>query len=345
MKEIGSEFWIEDEKTKHYEIQNNGKNKFLLSGRTAIDYALNIIQSNEKISKVYFPSYCCQSMIEPFVERGVEFEFYTVSFKDGNLIYNIDCNKKCDIFFAMNYFGFSQYSMDYYIEKFKENNICVIEDATHSFLSKRKYNKKSDFVIASLRKWFPIISGGLLINQTNKNISTELRQNEKYVKLKKQAMIEKNKYILGKEKDNKKQFLELFSEADEILNEEYKECEIDEISYSILKNINIEKVIDKRRKNAKVLYKYLKKQKKIEYLKKVNFEEDTPLFVPIFLNNKKRNELKQTLIDNKIYCPNHWPIPKQIHKEEQKEIYNKELSLICDQRYETNEIGEYIKLI
>lgn len=344
MKEIGSEFWLEDIEVKKCKVKNDSKKVFLLSGRTAIDYALNIIQTDKEINKVYFPSYCCQSMLTPFIEKNIEIEFYTVKFENGNLVYDIDCNKQCDIFFAMNYFGFSQYNMDYCIEKFKERNICVIEDATHSILSKRKYNKKSDFIIVSLRKWFPIMSGGLLINQTNLSVNIKLRQNEKYVKLKEQAMTEKNKYILEK-KDNKKQFLELFSEANKILNDDYKECEIDEVSYSILKNINIEKVIYKRKRNAEVLYKYLKKQKEIEYLKKVNFDEDTPLFVPIFMQNIKREKIREVLIEKNIYCPNHWPVPKQIYKGRQKEIYNKELSLICDQRYITKEIEKYIKLI
>ena len=112
-----------------------------------------------------------------------------------------------------------------------------------------------------------------------------------------------------------------------------------------MKNIDIDEVISKRRKNAKIIYEYLRKQTEINYLKNVNLKKDTPLFVPIFLSNKKRNELKQYLIDNKVYCPNHWGIPKQINNIEQKEIYNKELSLICDQRYDTDEIKKYIKIL
>ena len=117
MKEIGSDFWIEDNKIEQYKVQNNNKIIYLLSGRTAIDCALQLIEKSKKINKVYFPSYCCQSMIDPFTDRGIDIEFYTVSFKDGQLIYEIDCEKECDIFFAMNYFGFSQYGMDYFIEK------------------------------------------------------------------------------------------------------------------------------------------------------------------------------------------------------------------------------------
>lgn len=344
--EIGSEYWLEDNKIEQQKVKNDNKKVFLLSGRTAIDYALNTIQHSKKINKVYFPSYCCQSMIDPFIERNIDIDFYTVSFKKGQLIYEIDCEKECDIFFAMNYFGFSQYGMDYFIEKFKNKNVCVIEDMTHSLLSERKYNKNSDFIVASLRKWFPIMSGGVLINNTSKHLDTsKLQDNKKYIKLKEHAMIEKKKYITNEKQDNKEEFLKEFSKTEEILNEDYKNYSMDKKSYSILNSIDINEVIKKRRNNAKVIYEYLKNQNKIEYLKNINLKEDTPLFVPIFLNNQKRNELKIKLIENNIYFANHWEIPKQLKEKCQKDIYNLELSLICDQRYTTTDIAYYINII
>ena len=344
--EIGSDFWIEDNKIEQQKVKNNNEIAYLLSGRTAIDCALQLIEENKKVNKVYFPSYCCQSMIDPFVDRKIDIDFYTVSFKNGSLIYDIDCKKECDIFFAMNYFGFSQYGMASYIEEFKSRKVCVIEDMTHSLLSKRKYSKNSDFVVASLRKWFPIMCGGVLINNTDKHLDTsKLQDNNYYTNLKEHAMIEKKKYISNEKQNNKGQFLKEFARTEQILNEDYKNYKIDQKSYSILKNIDIEEVINKRRRNAEIIYKYLRKQNDIRYLENINLKEDTPLFVPVFLNNQKRNELKQYLIENKVYCPNHWGIPKEINNTKQKEIYNAELSLICDQRYGKEEMMKILKLL
>ena len=67
--------------------------------------------------------------------------------------------------------------------------------------------------------------------------------------------------------------------------------------------------------------------------------------MPVFLPNAERNELKKILIENNIYCPNHWKIPKQIENNTQKNIYNIELSLICDQRYDNIDIESYINAI
>lgn len=349
--EIGSEFWIEDKDEKglkEYEIEENKNSILFMSGRTAIDYALEIITKEKKIENVYFPSYCCQSMLDPFISRNIEVYFYNVSFNEEGFVYDIDCNKKCDLFFAMNYFGYSCNNMDYYIDNFKNKNSIVIEDCTHSWLSKRKYNTKSDFVVASLRKWFPIISGGILINcskefKLNKNIN--LKENDKYTNLKKKAMIEKGKYIKRTDKIEKKDFLQKFHKTEEILDCDYKEYKIDNISYNILSNINFEEIINKRKNNIKEIYKFLEKQKKIKYIKNIDMEDDCLLFVPIFLPQKDRNKLKDYLIKNDVYCPNHWPIPNMIFEEKNKEIYNMELSLICDQRYEAEKIKNYISII
>jgi hypothetical protein len=50
-------------------------------------------------------------------------------------------------------------------------------------------------------------------------------------------------------------------------------------------------------------------------------------FVPILLPN--RNEIRAHLTKNEIYCPVHWPKPEGC----ESNIYDHELSLICDQRY------------
>lgn len=266
--------------------------------------------------------------------------------KTGELKFDIDLNKKCDIFFAMNYFGFSKYNMEKYIIEFKRKGVYVIEDSTHSILSTRAYSEESDFVVASLRKWFPIISGGICLSKIkNKHIYN--KTNAEYVNKKRQAMLEKGEYIkqnINKQnvKDN---FLDKFSAANKILKENYKNFKIDEESYNILRNIDIRDIIKKRRRNVKIIYNYLKKQQSVRYLRDIDLEIDCPIFVPIFMENTKRNEIKEYLIKNKVYCPNHWPIPEIVKENKMKEIYNKELSLICDQRYNEKQIEEYITLI
>ena len=67
---------------------------------------------------------------------------------------------------------------------------------------------------------------------------------------------------------------------------------------------------------------------------------DCPIFVPILIN--ERDSVRKSLIENSIYLPIHWPSFEGVSND----IVNKELSLVCDQRYKEDVIEDYInKLI
>ena len=44
----------------------------------------------------------------------------------------------------------------------------IIEDITHSFYSIHKYNEQSKYLIASIRKWEPILCGGYCASTKSK---------------------------------------------------------------------------------------------------------------------------------------------------------------------------------
>ena len=58
------------------------------------------------------------------------------------------------------------------------------------------------------------------------------------------------------------------------------------------------------------------------------------------MEKEKRDVLRKYLIENKIYLPVHWPQEEKINN-----IFENELSLICDQRYDKSQIEEYIDLV
>lgn len=340
MKEIGSEFWLTHDHKIAPILQmprwlNLGNdNKLLLSGRTAIDFVIRDILINREINTVYFPSYCCQSMLQPFINHGIEIILYEVDLMN-TLRININPEQQCDVFFAMNYFGFSQGRMDNYIEIFKKRNIIVIEDATHSLLSNTAFNNQSDYIIASLRKWFPIISGGLAVKSVGEfNINHKDITSEEMVKTRKRAMLQKGKFINGDISINKEYFLKQYNEANELLDNDYELYRIDSDSYHLLQEMDIEKIINTRIKNAEELYKKIITNKHYKLLFDILEQGDCPLFVPIVFNNElERDSLRTYLVNNKVYCPIHWPKP-EISNNNTDNIYNRELSLIVDQRYD-----------
>lgn len=76
-------------------------------------------------------------------------------------------------------------------------------------------------------------------------------------------------------------------------------------------------------------------------------KDAVPLFVPVLFESKdQRDYVRRKLIDNQIYCPVHWPIPAQIPSEYKvNDIVDRELSLICDQRYGLPQIKREIETI
>mgnify|MGYP001031746729 CR=1 FL=1 len=352
--EIGSEFWITEQQYDDAGLSappwmNWGEDrKLLLSGRTAIDYVLKDIMKFRKVENIYFPSYCCQSMLQPFLAQGMNIILYDVYYDDGSLQFNIDVNQDCDIFFAMNYFGFSMGRIDYFIERFKQRNVIVIEDSTHCLLSDKSYHSKSDYIIASLRKWFPVISGGIAV-KTEGHFQIDVLDEppDVMIQIKKEAMLEKASYIATKRFIDKNSYLEKYRVSNQMLELDYCLYKMDRESVRILNSLNVASIKDARRRNAKVLIEGLRNRFRfIFYELDVH---DCPIFVPVLFDNQEdRDKLRNHLIAHQIYCPVHWPVPTVINKSSHRSLetlYNHELSLVIDQRYVCSDMHRIIRRI
>ena len=337
VKEIGSEFWSVDKGDTNNSLDYlkiNGDYRLVMSGRTAIDYVLKEISDDKKV--VYMPNYCCQSMVTPFLDNGYKIVYYSCDVINNK--YFVDINTDCSVFFAMSYFGYSSSNMDNYISLFRKRKIVVIEDITHRLLCDINYCPKSTYLVASLRKWFPIISGGIAVsvNGMFKNNLETYNVNQEFVSVKTKAMNLKKEYILGNF-NNKNEFLKLYSISNHLI-EDYWNKAIDNESKDFLIHLDIGKIKKTRINNCKVIERLLKNNKKIKLLYKYR-NGDCPLFVPIILND--RDEIRKKLIEDKIYLPVHWP-----NDNSENIIYDLELSLINDQRYNEYNIEKYVnKLI
>ena len=76
-------------------------------------------------------------------------------------------------------------------------------------------------------------------------------------------------------------------------------------------------------------------------------EDDCPMFVPILVPEGKRNELRRYLIQRDIYCPVHWPVSPyhKLQKGPETDLYDNELSLVCDQRYTERDMLRMVEAI
>ncbi len=330
MKEIGSEFEYNSFNTGKNEYLNlvNFPKKYVLSGRTGLFVIANEIK-RKGIDSVALPSYCCFSMIKPFLDTGFKIEFYDE--------YLLPSSKAVLI---MDYFGFLSNDTVIFAKKCHSNNKIIIVDATQTAFSKSDTYHYADYVVISYRKWFDCLCAAIY-SKDGFQLEETMDIHDEFEKNWRKASILKKEY-LKKSLIPKSEFLNLYSLANSQLKDNYKNycANIDEIEK--LEKINSDGIRNKRRKNAKVLIDGLKKYK-ILLFDKLN-ENDCPLFVPILLEKSKKNKIRNELIKNNIYCPCHWPI-EDCEKQLITKYHEEELSLICDQRYNIEDMKKILKIV
>ncbi len=347
MREIGSEFWLEREPAAV--SQRDGC--YVLSGRTAIDLIIQDIAKTRAVRKVYMPAWGCDSMIAPFQERGIDVRFYDVelntdnnkSVKSGKSVVNYktntDCTDDTDVFYVTNYFGYENTLPIETVKEFKAKGAIILYDRTHSFLMENDpYLELADYSFASIRKWMGVIGGAVV--QGVKDFQLKPYH---YLECKEQAMRMKKAFIEGDTIIDKQAFLSLYGEFGHHLVEDYQYYEMDDLSYALYKSEDFAAMRHKRRENAKYLHENLKG---VRFLGEMT-DNAVPLFVPVFFETtEQRNAIRKKLIEAQIYSPIHWPKPAQIPADfAVNKIYDTELSLICDQRYTTEDMARIVAII
>lgn len=344
--EIGSYFWLDNEPlTKEVSVFNwlpqASDSCFTFSGRNAIDIALRDVLHNRHINTVYAPSYSCISMLQAFIDRDMKIEFYNVGFKSGKFTYQLPEVEKESLVLIMNYFGLNSSDVHSKIKEIQNKGAIVIEDITHSLLRKDAASHNSDYVVASLRKWFAIPTGGWVGKKNGSLAEKTLMDSNHAVKDKITAMHEKYAYLTGNI-STKDGFLEANATFENDLIHVDRMLKIDDLSLNILTNTDVKAVVNQRRLNAEALLNGLADlDRKICDIPKIDLTSDVPLFVPIFLDTEKRDSLRAYLINKGIYCPVHWPEVAGAPSE----IKARELSLICDQRYSVADMHEIVNCI
>lgn len=319
----------------------------LLSGRTAIDRICKDILSLGRVGCVYMPAYCCSSMITPFIKNGFSIEFYDIGFDGEKMTYYVIGDKNIDILYLNNYFGFKTFVDIEWIRGKQEEGSIVIYDKTHSlFLQNDPYMEVADYVFCSLRKWFGVASGAILHKKGGDLIDLALRECN-YVQAKFNAQILKAQYLTGDESVRKDTFYSVFAEFSHQLEEDYADYKMDDKSILLLKSMDFMELMDRRRRNAELLYTELRDVGWLKFLFGSMGDGVVPLFVPVIIETPElRDKLRNMLITRQIYCPIHWPKDTMIapHMEVNR-IYDREISLICDQRYTPNQISGIVQTI
>ena len=342
--EIGSEFW-----TGCTPLDGDGvaqllpagmDTRYTLCGRTAL--AL-VLQDAVPIRSAYLPSYCCHTMIEPFVAKGIRVQFYDVFFTDTGIGWNFDENHGCDLVFLMDYFGFRCESTFRIARQQKNAGKLVVYDATHAMFCRDMDYSACHYVFGSFRKWFGV-NAGFCAKQGAWQSFPTLTQNADYCAARNTAFDHKAQFMAGTPLD-KSQFLTAFSQAEESLETDYVGYGPDAQSMQILQKVNVDAIRSMRRENAAFAIAQINGLASPVFHSPYRQVQETecPLFVPLQVSADSRTDLRRLLIESRVYLPIHWPV-SDLHAQI-GDIYRTELSFVCDQRYERADMERAIHIL
>ena len=292
---------------------------FLSTGRCAIKLAIRTMRLTIK-DEILLPSYLdAEGVLHPVKEENISYRFYKVkrdlSADIADIRKKISDNTKALL--IIHYFGFPQ-PIERILEICEAENIFLIEDCAHAFLS--KYNGKllgsfGDFSIFTYRKTLPIPDGASLI--INNPHFTPPKISKKFDLIRSlYSILETISLIVGNYSDSRlinylNRLLAYFSR--ELINIYSKPTSPSYISQVLISRFNLDKIISIRRDN----FRYL--------LENVNLEGAYPLYTelpegvcPLWfpMITKNRDILRKKLIKRGIPSPIFWRLPKEIDEVE-----------------------------
>ncbi len=353
-REIGSEFWTGCQPAcggRRILPELEGL-RLVLSGRTALDCVLSDLQRDKRAEKALLPSYCCHTMIEPFLAHGFSVEFFEVYAGADGIAFDLPDDTDCDTVLLMEYFGFSSPALRACAEKLRERGKTIVFDATHSLLMPdyRAFSFPADYIYGSVRKWTDINMGFCLKTRGMMTIPP-LTDCPGYSEIRNRAFDLKNAYI-REESDEKQVFLRMFDDAEAYLEQHYRGKAADARSTAQLLRLDADLLCSRRRENALLLTQAVNDlgSEQVTCLFPNVRSGDCPLFVPLTTAPELRDALHSHLVQHDIYFPRHWPrTSDHTFRGSRTPLFDTEISAVCDQRYApddmrriADEIGRFL---
>ena len=313
------------------------------SGRDALKAIA--ISLRDRYDTILMPALCCESMVSPFLANGYRAEFYKLD--TDYTPEEQDVAKKLNdrtILCVMSYFGADLYANGK-LERLKRcfPKSFFVEDRTQDFLLEKETASCIDATVVSVRKWFALPDGGMLIGKK----FTQMGQiDSTFCKLREDALKRKDEYLESGQETSKVQYRKELAEATERLDKEAVPAAMSEKSRQILYRMRLDSMFEDRKKNLFALQQALQpleQDGKIEFLP---FDTSrSTLYFPILC--ERRDFIQAELAKRNIYCPVIWPLPngaKDVCTRSERTA-KRILCLPCDHRYLPEEMEQIAKEI
>lgn len=335
-KVIGGEFDIDISKMGQMPEKNN--TSLFSSGRAALFYILKSIANakHKEFSKILLPDYLCQSVIDAVQKSNFKFDFYKIN---SNLSVDLpDLKNKLSensIILLINYFGCID--IENQIENVRSINkdCCIIADNVQAFYS-MKQAKQAEYSFTSFRKIFPVPDGAFV--ETLYGKLEVPNQENTFVASKIAGGI--LKHFADQHNIDDSIYLHYLNLGEKEIDQNYNAVASD-FSQILIESLDFDIIAERRKRNSAFIMAGLKKLEINPIV--TNNQNQIPLFIPIRLKN--RNEVRNEMFSQNIFCPIHWPSPKGFKLFRGEELSLNELSLIIDQRYDENDMQRILDIL
>lgn len=289
----------------------------LNTGRNCLEYVLR----SRGYKKVYLPYYSCEVLLEPFNKLSVEYSFYHIN---ESLELDSPITLKDDeALLYINYFGLKQ---DYVTSLSATYGKQLIVDNTQAFYAMPIEGIDTFY---SCRKFFGVADGAYLYCSQSHDM--ELEQDQSWQRM---------EFLLKRiDISPEAAYTDFRTQSELLKNNPIRR--MSRLTTRIMSSIDYNGVAERRRNNFKQLDKALGDINGIKW----NLADDAVPMVYPFLTSDPN--LRQRLIDNKIYVAQYWP--NVLHNSDESSIEytltKRLLPLPIDQRYSAQDMARIIELI
>jgi perosamine synthetase len=318
---------------------------FFAYGRTALKAGLQTLNLPSS-KKILIPNYICAEAILPFQELGLKIIYHSVKndlSPDWDSI-NKQMSQEVVGIIMVHYCGIPQ-DINTYQQFCKEHNLLLIEDNSHGYGG--QYNnvllgKNGDIGIASPRKSFPILNGGILfIKYKNQHSLNDLPLEPASIP----KLIAKD--FIGRILDSFVSAKELVLKNNlNLLNnhKNIKDYSIDKASYEILIKHDLIKVCNIRSEIYAVWEKWCKANS-LTPIFDLKVKTYAPLSLPVIFKSKEDRDHWMNLLKKNHIAAYLWPeLPASVKNKLNtgQDLHNRTLFLPIHLSMKANELEDWL---
>ena len=327
--------------------------RFLASGRDALHWIIRTLGLAAG-DHVLLPAYLCEDVLRPFLAHGLRVEFYGIGANlqvDGpDLATKLSPETRLVLYIP--YFGFPT-ELTGEVVALASPQTTIVEDSSHAFLSSLGQSQvRSDIRFASYRKLLPVPYGAVVSWNADRLLDiTPARTVRSMGSLgalscRCAGAAFKNLWLRHPRLYPKAVFRKLFSWSEALLETYPKPAGMSAISRRMLGSLDLESVVESRRRNFQTLLSGLAGAKNLRPLHTSLPDGVCPLGFPILV--EERDSLVRHLIKNQVYSPIHWDLPEAVDGQEFQDAWyvsSHILTIPVDQRYAEPDMARIVSLI